>query len=349
MKVGLFQLDGKFPNIALMRIAAHHKALGDSVTLRPAGNMAAIERGLWDQFDCVYASLIFQWSRPVAERLKEIYPDAIIGGSGWDDAVSGSELVSIKARREASSISSLEAHGIMTKEKDYSLYPSFRHSVGFTQRGCRLGCGFCSVPVREGKVRADEEITSLWRGDPHPKNLIIWDNDTFGNPDWKHHFSAIREGGFKVSFNQGINARLLHEEGAEWLASLDCYDAEFKRRTVYTAWDNRNDEEILFRGLNWLTKYGVRPDTISVYMLIGYWPGETAADREYRRSRLRDFGARPYPMPYVRTPELVGFQRWVVGAYDKRISWADWVAAKYQPCNLNTWAPESQGVLELSA
>src|ERR1700679_2281967 len=55
-------------------------------------------------------------------------------------------------------------------------------------------------------------------------------------------------------------------------------------------------------------------------MLIGYWPGETHADRDYRRARLREWGARPYPMPYVRTPELVGFQRWVIGAYDKRIA-----------------------------
>ena len=30
----------------------------------------------------------------------------------------------------------------------------------------------------------------------------------------------------------------------------------------------------------------------------------------------------------------VGLQRWIVGAYDKRIAWADWVAANYEPRNL---------------
>jgi hypothetical protein len=64
------------------------------------------------------------------------------------------------------------------------------------------------------------------------------------------------------------------------------------------------------------------------------WPSETHEDREYRRRRLRDFGARPYPMPYTRTPELIGFQRWVVGAYDKRVPWRDWIAAKYEPRGL---------------
>ena len=68
-----------------------------------------------------------------------------------------------------------------------------------------------------------------------------------------------------------------------------------------------------------------------MYILIGYWPGETEADWLYRQARLRAFGARPSPMPYVRTPATVGFQRWCVGAYDKRIPWAQWQAAGYRP------------------
>jgi hypothetical protein len=67
---------------------------------------------------------------------------------------------------------------------------------------------------------------------------------------------------------------------------------------------------------------------------VGYWPGETHEDRDYRRRRLREFGALPYPMPFKRTPELVGFQRWVIGAYDKRIPWRDWMSAGYSPRRL---------------
>jgi hypothetical protein len=47
------------------------------------------------------------------------------------------------------------------------------------------------------------------------------------------------------------------------------------------------------------------------------------------------FGCRPYPMPFVRTKELVGFQRWVIGAYDKRFSWEHWQAADYRPEKLH--------------
>jgi hypothetical protein len=103
------------------------------------------------------------------------------------------------------------------------------------------------------------------------------------------------------------------------LASLDYRETKMVRKRLYTAWDNRRDEARLFRGLERLVAYGVKPDHIMVYMLIGYWPGETVEEWCYRQAQLRAFGCRPYPIPYVRTPATVGFQRWVVGAYDKRV------------------------------
>ena len=39
-------------------------------------------------------------------------------------------------------------------------------------------------------------------------------------------------------------------------------------------------------------------------------------------------------MPFNRTPEFVGFQRWVVGAYDKQIPWNDFKKARWEPTNL---------------
>lgn len=342
----LIQMDGKFPNLALMRISAHHKGRGDTVTLRHIGNAEALNREHLAEYGQVYASLIFKWNRSVAEYLKTIRPDAVIGGSGWDLVANGADdgLINITERKRESDVVRLEDYGITTKEKDYSLYPNYLNSIGFTQRGCRMACSFCGVPVLEGKVRSDESVAGIWRGDGHPKNLIIWDNDTFGEKDWRSTFRAIQDGGYRVSFNQGVNARLMSEENAEVFAATPCYDDDFKTRRWYTAWDNRNDEEILFRGLRHMVKYGIKPDQIMVYMLMGYWPGETAEDREFRRKRLREFGVRPYPMVWNRSPhgrckcpdciarrELTGFQRWVIYAYDKRVSWADWVAADYRP------------------
>jgi len=307
-----------------MRISAHHKSLGDEVSFRWTGNP---ERELWDNPDIVYGSLIFEKSTPSAEKLKLAYPNAIIGGTGIDLKVN------------------LEQFGIVTTRQDYSIYPKWRQSIGFTQRGCRLKCSFCVVPKKEGEMREESSISDIWRGDTWPRELLLLDNDFFGQPNWKARISEIRDGKFKVSFNQGINARFLTDEAAEAIASIDYRDDSMKSKRIYTAWDNRKDESRLFAGLDRLVKYGVKPDHIMVYMLIGYWPGETEQDRIFRQAKLREFGARPYPMPFKRTPELVGFQRWVIGAYDKRFSWEDWKSANYRPENLGVLSNDGGGDL----
>lgn len=317
-RVLLLQLDGKLPNVALMRIAAQHRDLGHEVELRRAGNVAAVEREFWDDHDVVYASLIFERTRPVAEHLLRSHPSAVVGGTGWSQPTS------------------LEDVGIETLEQDYSIYPRFRASIGFLQRGCRLRCPFCVVPQKEGAMREEQTVAQLWRGDAHPKDLVVLDNDFFGNPSWRERIEEIREGGFRVNFTQGINARFLTPETAEAIASVDYRDTSMKTRRVYTAWDNRKDERRLMRGLGYLADAGVRPDHIMVYMLVGYWAGETHEDREHRRRALRAFGARPYPMPFRRTRELVAYQRWVLNAYDKSVPWSDWwEKARGEPRRLN--------------
>ena len=339
MRVLLCQLDGSFPNLALMRIAAHHRALGDDIEIRHG---AQFETGLFNhEPDKVYASTIFRKSIPLAERLKRTFPQAIIGGTGVDPARKG-DLVAFSPV-VSPTVTSLEAMGISTGEDaaslDYSLYPKYTASIGFTQRGCHLACSFCCVPYKEGKIRDSQGIHDIWRGPSFPKHLHLLDNDFFGQPEWRRKITDIRNGGFKVSFNQGINARFLTDEAAEAIASVDYRDDSMSVKRVYSAWDNLKDEQRLFDGLNRLVKYGVKPDHIMVYVLVGYWPGETIEDCLYRIEKLLAFGARPYPMPYVRTPELVGLQRWAVGAYAKRIPWSEWQDANYDPRKLRQPAP----------
>lgn len=105
MNILLLHLDGKLPNVALMRAAAHHRALGHAVGLRHAPTVAAVEPQFGDCHDRVYASLIFERTRPVAERLLRARPDAVIGGTGW----------SVTSR--------LEDFGIDTRAQDYTIYP----------------------------------------------------------------------------------------------------------------------------------------------------------------------------------------------------------------------------------
>lgn len=314
MNVLLLQIDGKLPNVALMRIAAHHRQRGHYVALQQLRRGETVQQTLFDQWDKVYASAIFTKSQPVVKALLREFPDAIVGGTGWN-------------------WQTIEDHGIETTDQDYSIYPAFRSSIGFTQRGCRLKCGFCVVPKKEGKVRTEQTVAELWRGDPWPRELLLLDNDFFGQPNWRGRIEEMKAGRFKVSFCQGINARMLNDEAAAAIASIDYRDDSMTRKRIYTAWDSIGDEGPLFRGLESLVRHGVKPDEIMVYMLVGY--DDSPEDRLYRHRRLREFGCRPYPMPYQRTPELVGFQRWIVGAYDKRFTWEQWTRARYRPERLS--------------
>ena len=348
MRVLLCQLDGKLPNIALMRLSAYHKRRGDSVGLLHG---AAFETSTgYPEPQRVYGSAIFRVTIPLAERLRKRFPESILGGTGIDPPRAG-EIVPLSPVISRT-VTSIEEYGITNRgegyaDLDYEFYPQYTASLGFTQRGCRLNCSFCCVGVKEGRMRSVQSVYGIWRGGDHPRHLHLLDNDFFGQANWQSHVRQIIDGHFKVSFNQGINARFLTDEAAEAIGSMNYRDDSMSVKRIYTAWDNLKDEHRLFDGLGRLVKYGVRPDHIMVYMLCGYWPGETQADRDYRRQRLREFGARPYPMPFVRTKELVGFQRWVIGAYDKRpeITWSRWVAADYRPEKLGLLQAES--VLEL--
>src|SRR3977135_1282646 len=178
MKILLLQLDGKLPNIDLMRICAHHQKMGDTVEYRAVGNLVSLT-SLTDCFDKVYASLVFDRTRPLAEKVQKFYPQVILGGTGWN--------IQLK----------LEDIGIETKEQDYSIYPAYKDSIGFTQRGCRLRCKFCCVPEKEGPVSTENRVADIWRGGTYPRHLLLLDNDFFGQENWQEHIDTIRTGNFK--------------------------------------------------------------------------------------------------------------------------------------------------------
>lgn len=327
MAVLLWHLDGKLPNLALMRIAAHHRELGHQIELRRVSDGSSLDAAAWREieprfgdaaWDRVYASAIFERTRPLADRLAALYPGAEIGGTGTYSL--GRTLASVDIPEDG--------------PLDYAAYPDFTASLGFTMRGCRFNCDFCVVPRKEGRARPHGTVAEVWRGDPWPRHLHLLDNDFFGNPQWPDRIAEIRDGDFRVSFTQGINVRVLSDKAAAAIASVNYRADDMRERRIYTAWDSLGDERVLFRGLDRLVAHGVKPDHIMVYMLIGYVSDETHEQRDHRRRRLREFGCRPYPMPFVRTPELLAFQRWVIGAYDKGIPWERWKAARYNPRKL---------------
>lgn len=301
--VRLTHLDGKLPNLALMKLARHWRDRGAALHFTKTVDRDMLEPA----YDHVYGSAIFSSSAERVARFREQFPSAIVGGT-WD--VTDSTTVETTL-------------GIPESEEyDYSIYPRFDASIGFSQRGCRLKCGFCVVPKKEGKPRSVNTIAAIWRGEPYPRHIHLLDNDFFGQPEWRERAREIVDGGFRVCLNQGINVRLLNDEAAEALAALPYYDDQFKTRRLYTAWDSIGDEQRFFDGVDRLERYGVRPTHLMAYMLVGYDKRETWERVFHRFERMTARGIRPYPMVYGdRHRSLPGlyshrtlgeFQRWVI-------------------------------------
>lgn len=308
MNVRLTQIDGALPNLALMKLAHWHKAQGDTVTVA-----RKIDPDLFEPaYDIVYGSAIFQFSADKVLRFKRQWPLAIVGGTGTDSKVTVEELI-----------------GCEYEFYDYSGYPEIDNSMGFTQRGCRLRCKFCVVPEKEGKPRSVNTIADIWRGAPYPKKLHILDNDFFGNHEWRERLTEIREGKFRVCLSQGINVRLINDEAAEALATIQYRDTKFQERRLYTAWDNLGDEKIFFRGVDMLEAAGIPPKHLMAYMLVGYDKAETWDRIWVRFNKMVERGIMPYPMVYdSNRKDLKAFQRWVIMGLYRVVPWEEYTGRR---------------------
>lgn len=340
--VRITQLDGKLPNLALMRLAAWHKAQGHDVRWEFGASRKKHE----PEYDVVYGSAIFTTSMKATAKLRDSFPGAVVGGSGGDASLRVEQIVPA------------EFAGY-----DYSGYPDFDGSIGYAMRGCRFKCGFCIVPKQEGAARSHDTISTIWRGEPYPRHLHLLDNDFFGNPSWRDRVDEIVMGKFKVCLNQGINVRLLSGDAwnvpmnrrtpeivaaAERLADEQCEaivrmvprDDSFSRRRLYCAWDQIGDEEVFFKGIDRLERAGWKSTWVLAYMLVGYDPRETWERIWHRYNRMVERGIRPYPMVHDRfrltEPDryrkLKHFQRWVLRGLARIIPFEEYDPS-YRPCS----------------
>jgi len=320
--VRITHIDGKLPNLALMALAVHHRKAGDEIWFT-----RDVERGLFEpEYGVVYGSCIFEYSRHRLERFLTAFPGAIVGGTGTYTQKTVEDVIGAE------------------QDQDYTLYPEFQDSIGFTQRGCRLKCKFCVVPEKEGKNRSVKTIADIWRGAGHPKNLHLLDNDFFGQPreQWQARIEEIRSGKFRVCLSQGINVRLIDDESAQALASIEYRESRFQERRLYTAWDNLRDEGIFFKGIDKLECAGIPAKNVMAYMLVGFDIEETWERIWHRFNRMVDRGILPYPMVYDRKrTDLVSFQRWVITGLYRIVKWDEYKRSTKSAASVEAYTSSS--------
>lgn len=282
MKVGLIDVDShNFPNLALMKISAWHKAQGDDVE--------------WclplDSYDIVYQCKVFDetYSRdidwtPMADKI-------IKGGTGYG--------LDNKLPEEIEHI-----------YPDYSIYPELTKDTayGFLTRGCPRGCDFCIVASKEGRRSYKvADLSEFWRGQ---KNISLLDPNILACREHPDLLQQLIDSNAYVDFNQGLDIRLTTE------ANIDLIN-RIKVKNIHFAWDNAKDDlKPYFERYKALAKHKPHGRYGTVYCLTNF--GSTMEENLYRIYTLRDLGYDPYVMIYDKPnapKEVRDLQRWVNSPY----------------------------------
>ena len=193
MKIGLIDVDGhNFPNLALMKLSTWHKSKGDTVEW-----YSVFE----EHYDVVYMSKVFTNTEDY--RFVIANADKIVkGGTGYDVASHLPE----------------DAEKVVP---DYSLYPYIdkKTAYGFLTRGCIRKCAWCVVPKKEGNVHPYQDVDEI--AVEGRTNLVLMDNNILAAGAYgMAQLEKIATRGYKVDFNQAMDARLVTDEVAALLARI---------------------------------------------------------------------------------------------------------------------------------
>lgn len=186
MKVGLYILEDKFPNLAAMKVSTYHRQAGDEVLQY----MPIYHRA----YDKVYAFSVFSWTSK-----QHVLSDMVVGGTGF-------------------SVSSKLPAEIESATPDYSIYPDFENALGFLTRGCCNNCPWCVVPEKEGAISPYRTIDQVLGA---RKSAMLMDNNVLAIPFGIMQIKRAADLGVKIDFNQGLDARLVDQGIASLLASCN--------------------------------------------------------------------------------------------------------------------------------
>ena len=210
MKIGLIDVDGRnFPNLALMKISAYHKAKGHEVEfINP-----------FLQYDIVYQSKVFDFT---PDFITCIQADEVVkAGTGYD----------LKAKLPDE---------MESQCPDYSLYGIKNTAYGFLTRGCPRGCPFCIVGEKEGlKSYKVADLGQFWNGQ---KLIELLCPNLLACKDRIELLQQLVNSGAWVNFNQGLDIRFMTDEVIDKIKQI-------KLKMVHFAWDREKDSDLIIQNL----------------------------------------------------------------------------------------------------
>lgn len=192
---------------------------------------------------------------------------------------------------------------------DYELYSGDgNRAYGFLTRGCFRNCPFCIVSEKEGNTHTVADIGEFWKGQ---KYIELLDANILASRDREKHLLSLADTGAYVSFNQGLDVRLMDRDTAALIGNI-------KLKDIHFAWDNPGDQATIY-GLELYAKYSRKKphgSYATVYVLTNF--GSTHEQDLERIYRLRGMGYDPYVMIYDKpnAPKItIRLQRWCNNRY----------------------------------
>jgi len=230
MNIGLIDVDGKhFPNLALMKISAYHKQLGDQVSFASLG-----------YYDKLYYSKVFTFTPDYTDSFAS--SDCIIkGGTGYKNFDTLAK----------------EIEHILP---DYTLY-NCNSAYGFLTRGCIRKCPWCIVPEKEGSLKPNADIKEFLG---NMKSAILLDNNVLASEWGLSQIEKIVDLKIKIDFNQGLDARIIasNPDIAKLLAKCKWL------KPLRMACDTKAQMDSIEKATNLLRQYGCTPKKYFIYCLV---------------------------------------------------------------------------------
>jgi hypothetical protein len=218
----------KFPNFALMKISAWHKARGSTVDW--------YEPLLTDMYSKIYSSSVFSF----ADRDYYLPDSAIKGGTGYG--------IYEELPEDMDNIF-----------PDYSIYPNVDYAIGYLTRGCIRHCPWCIVPKKEGKIHPYKTWQEIARKDTN--KIVLMDNNVLASEYGLDQIIQLSKTDYRIDFNQGLDARLIDANIAELLASAKWI------RFIRLACDTKDMMNHIEKSVNYLREAGFKKE-IFVYVLV---------------------------------------------------------------------------------
>lgn len=290
MEIGLYDVDShNFPNLALMKISAYHKMLGDSVE--------------WlnrlKHYDKIYVSKVFGDEYSQMDMTVIDAAEIVFGGTGFAITIENGKEVYHKDRDKEL------PYEIEHIYPDYSLYAKLtkNKAYGFLTRGCCNNCEFCIVSEKEGRCSVKVADLSEWWD--KQKEIILLDPNILACKERKELLQQLIDSKAKVDFTQGLDARFVSSEIAEMLKKI-------KTKTWHFAFDFMKNEKAIIKGLQTFVDK-VEPDrrNAKVYVLTNF--DTTFEEDYYRIQKIKEIGLTPDVRIYRKNtaPRITrDLQRW---------------------------------------